>query len=308
MQRVLLDVDTGIDDTLAISYAVRSTELDVIGITTCFGNVSVDQATDNTLHVLEQLEVDIPIAKGEGKPLFHPMHKSYSTHFHGENGLANQSVSRSDKHLPKHASQFIIEQVKKYPHEITIICVGSLTNLALTIMQEPEIISLVKNVVVMGGAVRVPGNNQMHAEANIYADPEAADIVFRSGIPITLVGLDVTMKTALSKKEIQKWKNHNTKVSNFLYEITDYYIDRYRNYYGDRDYCALHDPLAVAVAIDPSLVTIEPMVVSIDLEGLYSYGRTVADLRERCTDKPNVNVCVAVDSERFLAHFLQHIV
>lgn len=308
MQRVLLDVDTGIDDTLAISYAVRSAKLDVIGITTCFGNVSVENATDNTLHVLEQLEVNIPVAKGANQPLFHPSHKAYSTHFHGENGLANQTVSRSDKVLSIQAAQFITEQVKKYPHEITLICLGSLTNLALTIMQEPEIIPLFKKVIVMGGAVKVPGNNQMHAEANIYADPEAADIVFRSGVSITLVGLDVTMKTALTKKDIQKWKENNTIMSRFLYEITNYYIDRYSDYYGDRDYCALHDPLAVAVAIDSSFVTIEPMVLYVDLEGLYSYGRTIPDLRERCTDKPNVNVCVTVDSKRFLTHFLQHIV
>lgn len=308
MQRVILDVDTGIDDALAISYAVRS-ELDVIGITTCYGNVSVENATKNTFHVLEQLGVQIPVIKGASTPLFHHGLKKYSTHFHGENGLANTVIPTSNKPtLPIHATQFIINQIKKYPHEVTLICMGSLTNLALTIMQEPEVISLFKKVVIMGGAVTVPGNNQMHAEANIYADPEAAELVFQSGVSITLVGLDVTMKTSLTLDNVNDWRAKDTKLSHFLAEITEFYIGNYIKFYGDREFCALHDPLAVAVAIDPSLVDMQPMVLHVDLEGLYSYGRTIPDLRSRCSEKPNVDVCIDVDSKRFIEHFLHHVV
>ena len=308
LERIILDVDTGIDDALAISYAVGSSELDVLGITTCFGNVSVESATENTLKVLEQLGVDIPVASGAHQPIFHPMIKDYSTHFHGENGLANLDLPMSNKKpLSIHATEFIIEQIKRYPHEVTLICVGSLTNLALIIMQEPEIVSLIKKVVIMGGAVTVPGNNQMHAEANIYADPEAADLVFKSGAPITLVGLDVTTKTRLTLDDVKKWREGETKLSDFLAGITEFYIDKYNKLHGDLDYCYLHDPLAVAVAIDSSLVEIKSMYIQVDLEGHYSYGRTIPDLRERSNKLPNVDVCIDVDEKRFLEHFLQSI-
>lgn len=308
MQRVILDVDTGIDDALAISYAVRCSELDVIGITTCFGNVPVEHAARNTNYVLEKLGADIPVAKGVDQPLFRPMIKKYSTHFHGDNGLANLDIpAMTSRILPLSAARFIVEQVKAHPHDIVLICIGSLTNLALAIMQEPDIARLFKRIIIMGGAISVPGNNQMHAEANIYADPEAADYVFCSGAPITLVGLDVTMKTALNLQEVEGWRAKNTDLGQFLADITTYYIGSYRKFYGDRDHCALHDPLAVAAAINPDLVTRQPMYVRVDLEGIYSYGRTIADLRNRNANQPNVDVCVDVDVDRFKTHFMNTI-
>ncbi|MEH7236422.1 nucleoside hydrolase [Bacillus sp. JJ1562] len=308
MEKIILDVDTGIDDTLALVYAVRSPQTNVLGITTCFGNVSVENATENTLHVLELLDANIPVAAGAGAPIFHSMIKQYSTHFHGENGLANVDYTKpTQTPLSIHATEFIIEQIKKHPHEVTLICVGSLTNLALVILQEPEIVSLIKKVVIMGGAVTVQGNNQMHAEANIYADPEAADIVFKSGAPITLVGLDVTMKTKLTRQEVKKWEEIDSPLSKLLSQITNLYIDSYVKYQGYNHYCNLHDPLAVAVALDPSLVEVKPMFVQVDLEGHYSYGRTVPDLRSRSTKEPNMNVCIGVDESRFKNHFLHTI-
>lgn len=308
-KRIILDVDTGIDDALAITYAAKSSELDILGVTTCHGNVSVENATNNTLHVLDMLDMNIPVAKGASQPIFHQMLKEYSTHFHGENGLANQVNDNPNKQaLDIHATQFMIDNIKRYPNELTLICLGSLTNLALVIMQEPDIVSLIKEVIIMGGALTVPGNHQMHAEANIYADPEAADLVFKSGAEITLVGLDVTMQTVLHMQEVEKWRMLNTPLTNFLADITEFYIkEGYNTFYNDQDYCALHDPLAVAVALDSSLVTIKPMVVYVDLEGIYSYGRTVPDLRKRNKEKPNINACVSVEVERFLDQFLNTI-
>lgn len=304
--RIVLDVDTGIDDALAIAYAVRSPELDVLGITTGFGNISANEATLNTCYVLEKLGVNIPVAQGAVEPLFHPRIKAYSTHFHGENGLANLKRPQLKlSPLPTHGASFLVEQVTAHPHEVVIVCVGSLTNMALAIIQKPEIVKLVKKIVIMGGAISVPGNNQMHAEANIYADPEAADYVFRSGAPITLVGLDVTMQTALTMQEIEQWKTKDTELSRFLAEITTFYIGSYRKFYKDRDYCALHDPLAVAVAIDSSMINSQPMYVRVDLEGVYSYGRTIADFRVRSNEVPNMDVAVEVDVARFTAHFLR---
>lgn len=196
------------------------------------------------------------------------------------------------------------EQIKKYPHEVTLICVGSLTNAALMIMQDPSIVPLIKEIIIMGGAIHVPGNHKMHAEANIYADPESADLVFRSGANITLVGLDVTMKVILDPSEVDQWKYIKTPKANFLYDITSFYIDAYQRFYKEDIGCTLHDPLAVAVAIDSTFVKKKPMLVHVDLEGLHSYGRTVADLRERAKEGPNLNVCVDVDVDHFLKHFL----
>ncbi|WP_068776536.1 nucleoside hydrolase [Paenibacillus sp. FJAT-26967] len=307
MHRVLLDVDTGVDDALAIAYAVRSSALDVIGITTCFGNVPVEYATRNTLHVLERLgATGIPVAAGEAAPLFHPSMKAYPARFHGEKGLGDLTFPDPEgRPVSTPAAAFMVDQIRRYPKQVTLICVGPLTNLAAAIVHAPEIISLVQQIIVMGGAVGAAGNCRMHAEANIYSDPEAAQLVFQSGAPITLVGLDVTMQTELSLKDVQRWRERDSDLTRFLADITSYYIGGYRQAYGDREGCALHDPLAVAVAIDPGLVEVQPMVLQVDLEGIHSYGRTIADLRPRCTDRPNVNVCTGVDAKRFQEHFIQ---
>lgn len=232
MQRVLLDVDTGIDDALAIAYAVRSSALEVIGITTTFGNVSVDNATQNTLHVLEQLDAaNIPVAKGEAAPLLHPLFKSYPSEIHGEIGLGLWSASEpASKPVSTPAGAFIVEQIKRYPNQLTLICVGPLTNLATAIMQAPEITSLVHQIIIMGGAVKVAGNRQMHAEANIYSDPEAAQFVFQSGAPITLVGLDVTMQTELTSEDVRRWREQDTPLATFLADVTEYYINGYKKF------------------------------------------------------------------------------
>jgi len=160
--------------------------------------------------------------------------------------------------------------------------------------------------VIMGGAVTVPGNNQMLAEANIYADPEAAQLVFQSGIPITLVGLDVTMQTRLSRDHVQKWREKGTRLGQLFADMAEVYMGAYKEYH-DMDGCALHDPLAIAVAIDPSFVKTTPMYLQVELEGLYSVGRTVADRRERSKTPPNVDVCLQVDEDRFLEHFLTRV-
>lgn len=307
MHQILLDVDTGVDDALAIAYAVRSSALDVIGITTCFGNVPINHATRNTLHVLERLgATGIPVAMGEAAPLFHPFTKAYPAHFHGENGLGNLTFpDPAGKPVSTPAAAFMVDQIRRYPKQVTLVCIGPLTNLAAAIMQAPEIPSLVRQIIVMGGAVNVAGNRRMHAEANVYSDPEAAQLVFQSGAPITLVGLDVTMQTELRLEDIQRWRELDSDLTRFLADITSYYIEGYCQAFSDRAGCALHDPLAVAVAIDPSLVEVQPMVLQIDLEGIHSYGRTIADLRPRCTDLPNVNVCIGVDAKRFQRHFIQ---
>jgi purine nucleosidase len=308
MKAIILDVDTGIDDALAISYAIRSPELEVLGLTTCFGNVTVEEATRNTLLVLEHLDSHVPVIQGADMPLFRPL-KAKSAHVHGEDGIGNTLHSHPRREASQgHAAEFMVDQIKKRPNKVTLIAVGTLTNLALAIMKAPEIVHLVEKVVIMGGAVTVPGNVTAAAEANIHADPEAADYVFRSGIPITLVGLDVTMKTLLPLEKIQSWRDKNTKLSIFLANMTEFYINSYEGFYPGIGGCGLHDPLAVGVVIDPDFVKTAPMHVQVDLEGLDSIGRTVGDLRDQPAHPANMDVCMEVDAERFLTHFLSRVV
>lgn len=205
MKKVILDVDTGIDDALAIAYAVHSPELHVIGLTTCYGNVTAWEATRNTLFVLEKLGKNIPVYEGALELLVRGEREKYARKVHGENGLGNVKIDleNSEGKMNGYAIEFILQKVKEFPNEITLISVGPLTNLALAIQKEPQITQLFKEVIIMGGAVYRPGDVTPYAEANISCDPEAADIVLQSGIPIILVGLDVTMKTLLPLSEIK---------------------------------------------------------------------------------------------------------
>ncbi|WP_257350332.1 nucleoside hydrolase [Pseudalkalibacillus decolorationis] len=307
MEHVILDVDTGIDDALAIAYAFRSSELNVLGITTGFGNVSEKEATRNTLQVLDVLglEHEIPVIAGADKPLSGVHIKGKSTHIHGEDGLGNCGLPLSKRRpLSTEAANFIISKVKELPHQVTLIAVGPQTNLATAIKKDPEIVNLVKRVVVMGGAVTVPGNVTPNAEANIYADPEAASVVFESGIPVTLVGLDVTMQTLLRNEVVNEWSSVKSAYSDFLQTICNSYIGAYHQFDSSLGGCALHDPLAVGVVIDPSFVKTVPMCVGVDLGKGDTFGKTY----EVQQGKANIEVCLDIDVDRFVSHFLQRVI
>lgn len=309
MKKVIIDVDTGIDDALAMIYALHSPELDILGFTTCFGNNIVYETTRNTLRVLELVgRTDIPVFPGAAEPLSRVNRKQLPIAIHGFDGLADVKIPDA-KVLPlsQPASTFIVEQVKKFPGEITLITLGTLTNVALAIKEDPELVTKVKNVAVMGGAVLCPGNVTPAAEANIYADPEAAQFVFQSGIPIMLVGLDVTMQTLLPRACVEEWRSIGTELSTFLADISDFYMDAYLKRYPSINGCALHDPLVVGAVIDSTFVKTFPMYVEVDTEGEQSVGRTVAD-REPNHPPANMQVCLEVDSERFTHHFLKRII
>lgn len=304
MKPIIFDVDTGIDDAMAMAYALNSPELEILGFTTCFGNVPVEEATRNTLTVLEKVGKRIPVYPGAGQTLMRGEKDHWPRHIHGEDGLGNclkdDPITREESQV---AADFIIEQVKKRPNEITIIAVGPLTNLAVAIKKAPEIIPLVKEVVVMGGAVKVPGNVNSYAEANIISDPEAAGYVLSSGLKVILVGLDVTMQTLLPKSQLSEWRASGKETAQFFADMTELYIGFYESSYPGILGCALHDPLAVAVAIDPSFVTMESMNVEVVIEG-EEVGRTVG-----CIDgEPKIQVCTEVEADRFLDHFLSRVI
>lgn len=304
--KMILDLDTGIDDALALAYAIGIPEIDLIGIVASYGNVMIEDGARNTSSLLHMLgRSDIPVYNGAAHGL---MEESYSLHeitkfIHGENGIGNINIPevKSESHK-KDGVDFIIESVKKYGKELVIVPTGPLTNLALALRKAPEIKELIGNVVFMGGALTVPGNVTMLAEANIYRDAEAADEVFTSGIPLTMVGLDVTRRTVFTNKDTNDLRNLNTEKSIAYADMTDYYISAYKKNEPALNGCALHDPLAVAVAVMPDLVSTHSMFMRCGTTK-EDYGRTIGDVSKLNDSNPNVKICLNVDVERFTNHF-----
>ena len=240
------------------------------------------------------------------------MDESYSlqdiTRFiHGENGIGNINITEVnlENHM-KDGIDFIIESVKKYGKDLVIVPTGPLTNLALALRKAPEIKEVIGNVVFMGGALTVPGNVSLLAEANIYRDAEAADEVFTSGIPLTMVGLDVTRRTIFTNDDTKDLRNLNTNKSIAYADMTDYYISSYKVSEPDLNGCALHDPLAVAVAVMPDLVITHSMFMRVGTTK-EDYGRTIGDVSKLKDSNPNVKVSLNVDVEKFTNHFKKSI-
>lgn len=311
-KRILLDVDTGIDDALAILYAVKLPHVRIEGITTGFGNVDARQATRNTLDVLKLAEAEelIPVAMGEDKPLVRPR-REFSAVIHGANGLGGFELSPSRQQpLEEHAVDFILRKIKQFPHELTLVFTGRLTNLAVAIARDPSIVRKVHRLVLMGGALKVPGNITAVAEANIHGDPEAAHLVFESGIPITMVGLDVTAHTKFGETHYDRLMellpSEKLELREFLTHLFTFSFKASAGI-NEGKFRLMHDPLAVAVAVDGSFVSTEDHYIYIETKGNLSSGATLADLRHP-PSKINAKVSIAVDDKRFLNHYIETLV
>ncbi|WP_010498429.1 nucleoside hydrolase [Paenibacillus elgii] len=305
MQKMILDVDTGIDDALAIAYAVSLPTVELLGVTTTYGMAPVDYSCRNSRKILEVLgATDIPVFRGSEKPL--QRIREYNGKIHGTDGLG-ETLGPVEGPVPssQHAVDFLIEQIYEHKKDLTIVATAPLSNLAAALTKAPEIAGMVGKVVIMGGAVMTLGNVTKFAEANIIIDPEAASIVLESGMPITLVGLDVTRKTLLTRADAQQWREKGTPESIFFAQFTEFYLDAYSTLHPYLKGCALHDPLAVGVAVYPDLVRTVPMNMKVDLED-NALGRTTEDLYRRT--EPTTLVCVQVDAERFMKDFFAHVI
>lgn len=309
-KKMILDLDTGVDDALAIAYALAAPDADLIGIVSSYGNCLIEQAGANSLKLLELLgATDVPVYLGLG-------HSSTTDHFdvmqvskdiHGNNGIGEVELPPAKRALEAAAGvDFIIEAAHKYAENLIFVPTGPMTNLDAALAKDPEIAHLIGNVTFMGGALTVEGNVTPFAEANINQDPQAADRVLRSALQITMVGLDVTLRTLLTKQETQTWRNLGTAAGKAYADITDFYIDAYYNLGIDKTGCALHDPLAVGVALDPSFVKtidLNMMVTSDD----NNYGRTIGDNARLNEPTTNVKVAVDVDKDRYLGVFMDYL-
>ncbi|WDH82402.1 nucleoside hydrolase [Paenibacillus urinalis] len=304
MNPILLDVDTGIDDALAIMLAVQTRKDDIACITTVCGNVSLDQATENTCKILEFMQADqIPVYRGSESPL---IRKSYYEHrVHGQDGLGGALKEYTAKKQADSgfAPDRIIETVMQRPGEVTLIMTGPLTNLALALLKQPDLVKHVREVIFMGGVVKGMGNVTPVAEYNTYADPEAARIVLQAGFPkLTQVGLDVTRQTLLTEAHIERLTI--PAIKEYVAQSTAIYIKRYEQMNGVRA-CALHDPLAVGVALNPDLVTRNTYYVDVETASRLCDGQMVCDFQNRLGQEANVLVCEEVNQAAFLEHFIE---
>lgn len=307
-RRFIFDTDPGIDDAMALLFCLRSPELALEGVTTVFGNSSVDNCTRNALAVLEiGGRPDVPVARGSDRPLLRPYRgRGYAVH--GENGLGNVEMpppKARPQDMP--AAKFIVQRVMAAPGQIGLIAVGPLTNLALALCLEPRVAQATCQVIVMGGAATVGGNATAAAESNIYNDPESASIVFSAGWPLTMVGLDVTTQVTMDESYLARLEAAHTPLTDFIVAIAHFYSQRCYRRYGIKGIFA-HDPSAVACAVDPTLFETQRLHVVVDTTDGPGSGRTVADLRPHPAHEPNVNVCLDVDESRLLQLYFDRII
>lgn len=298
-RKILIDTDPGIDDALAILMALGAESLEVVGLTTVFGNHEVEVTTRNALNILEWVgRRDIPVAQGAADPLSRSR-RATPVEVHGEDGLGNVFLPPPQgRPIASHAADFIIEQVLNQPGEITLLAVGPLTNLALALQKEPQIAAAVQEVVIMGGAVDTPGNVTQWAEANIHGDPEAAAVVFAADWPLTLVGLDVTTRAVLGNVELEMIAALGNPAGKLLRQIFPVYQQFHRDYYDLDGGTHIHDPAAVAWLLDPSLFHTEHCHLGVETSGDVD-GRTVWE-RELIEGRPIYRVCVDIDVLRLL--------
>jgi inosine-uridine nucleoside N-ribohydrolase len=310
MHKVILDMDPGVDDALALILALKSPEVQVLGITTVAGNASLEMTSANARRVLEYLNAgSIPVAMGAANPLNHPLEDALS--YHGLDGLGNCGLPPPKLPLhPAKAWDFLARSVLDAPGEVTLVATGPLTNVAYAFELHPELPELLARLVLMGGAYGLTpygkGNQTPYAEFNIWQDPEAAHIVFSSGADIFAVGLDVTMdpEACFTGKHLRQIKTKHTPAAQLTAQLVEYEV----KYHGC---CRMHDPLALAMLLDDSLLDFVLGKVEVVEGNDWDRGVTRISLSGSCqvsaNSFPPIHVASAVDGPRFLKLFLSRI-
>lgn len=303
-RRILIDTDPGIDDALAILLALASPEVQVEGLTVVHGNCSSWQGAQNALAVLELAHAaEIPVAVGCDRPLVQPSLLAPETH--GESGLGYARLPAPATPLhPMHAVDFLIERLLAAPGEITLVCIGPLTNLALAMRREPRIIPAIAELIIMGGAIRHQGNTTPLAEFNVYVDPHAAHIVYHSGVPLTLVPLDVTYQCILTPGDVARLLKIASPIPRFIADATRFYME-FHDAYQKIEGCVINDPLALALLFAPELCVYEEHFVDVDIQGGVSMGKTFADFYRMTGNPPNMKVALGVRGRDFIELFIE---
>jgi purine nucleosidase len=319
---LLIDCDTGIDDSLALLYAAASPECEIVAVTCTAGNVDAAQVAQNTLAVLELAgRGDVEVAVGRATPLARALVTTPETH--GPRGIGYASLPPAAAALSaRYAPDLIVEEARRRPGELTLVTLAPLTNVALALLREPSLPRLLKRVVIMGGSYRSSGNTAPTTEWNVCVDPEAAKIVFEAFGPQaanavaapqrpTAMGLDVTERAKLlpdhlAALSVRAGGRPENAIVRYLSDALRFYMEfhsRYDGFYG----AFIHDPLALAAALDPTLVRTQAVAVDVELGGRLTTGETVTDWRRVWDREANVDVAVEADVERFFARFTERV-
>ena len=305
MINLVLDLDTGIDDAIALSIAAKDERINLLGVTCTYGNVTVDESAYNTLALLSLLDrSDVPVYKGRDRALLSS--SPYIPHeagrkIHGPKGSGDITLKESKRSIEKINAIDYLSSLMMKRDDITIITTGPMTNLASVLSSYPTLSSWKGKVIFMGGALTVRGNVNHFAEANIFKDPEAAKIVVESGLDVTMIGLDVTERTRLYRTNAEKWKERGSEIGETLGSMLDYYID---NTLG-MDETYVHDPSAVIASLHPEYYSFLPLPLTVETEGL-DRGRVVVDEKRLLDRDKMVKVALDVDRvklEGFLSSF-----
>lgn len=327
MHKVILDTDPGIDDAMAIAYALAHPDIELLALTTVFGNVSVEKSTRNAQYILDVFgALNVDVAKGASVPVTQsPL--PHAEFVHGDDGIGNcyptteVKLNASAQHANLHnlsAADYIIDQARKHPGEITLIAVGPLTNVALALAKEPTLPTLVKQLIVMGGTVDEPGNVTPLAEANFFNDPHAADQLLAHDWPMVVVGLDVTHKVMITDTHLATLRDKAGATGEFLWLSSRFYIDFYTNKgaakNADEPQCAMHDAAAIAYLVEPSAFALQSGSARVIEDGVAAgqlaldrcgYQYATDDWSNRAVTN---SACMGVDAGRVLNSFIDTIV
>lgn len=292
---IIIDCDTGTDDAIALICAHLCKEIDVIGITTVSGNVELDYTSENTLNLVDEIGWNIDVVKGKAKPLSRDL--ITASHIHGRTGLGDVVLKRSTRGFyDEEVASYIYKKAKENNGEMSILTLGPMTNIANAILRYPDIKDFIKEIVFMGGSLK-GGNVTSVAEFNIYVDPEAANIVLESGIPLTMVGLDVTEKVIMTETDRDYFKEFNNPHANITAKILDFMFKRSERF--GREGALMHDGLALASMVLPELLKKEKHYARVETEGKITTGMVVVDKRRFAKDKKNVDIALDVDVNMF---------
>ena len=300
MRHFLIDTDTASDDAVALVMALNYPDVQVEAITVVSGNVPVDQGVQNALHTVELCGRQVPVYRGIEKPLLRPLETAQDVH--GEDGMGDIGLLLSGRTPTSgHGATAIIETIHRFAGDITLVTLGPLTNVAHALLQDPSLVSEVKECVVMGGIGKGHGNHTPVAEYNIWVDPEAAKIVFQSGLPIKMVGWDISYTFAtFAPQEANRLRDIGTPVAEFCVDIQRV-VNEYAVKQSKLDGFDLPDPIAMAVALDPAVATrTEPLFVAIETDSDLCRGQTVVDHLAITGQEPNVEVVLEASRDRFL--------
>ncbi|KAM3320386.1 putative uridine nucleosidase 2 isoform X1 [Capsicum chacoense] len=314
-KKIVIDTDPGIDDAMAIFVALQSPEVEVIGLTTIYGNVYTTLATRNALHLLEIVgRTDIPVAEGSHVTITKGTKLRIADFVHGADGLGNQNFpAPNGKPIEQNAADFLVQQASLHPGKVTVVALGPLTNIALAIQSDPAFVKNIGQIVVLGGAFSVNGNVNPAAEANIFGDPDAADVVFTSGADVLAVGINVTHQVVLTDSDRDELAKSNGKFAKYLDKILGVYFDYHHDAYSTKG-VYLHDPTALLAAVDPSLITYTEGVVRVQTIGItrgltlfYNKQKRFAEVTE-WSDIPSVKVAVTVDAPKVLKLVMERLI